>query len=697
MENKLSPKEELTKTQQMIQLTNEKLTKIPNLFTGTTSPSKILIIDLSNNMIREITPEFYKSFPNLQSLLMQNNQLIRIDCSISSLSSLNILKLDCNRIRSLPSTIGKLKNLEVLSVASNFLKTVPLEIGLLGKTLKILNISANQITYLPIEIGHLNNLTEFYINKNQLLSIPSSIGQIKTLKKFGLEWSSYVPEAFQKFDFIEIKLFRHFIGKQVKLNKQNCTFNNFIKEFTGKDLCDKCSNFQETREFIHIASSNNHLGILEELIKLNLNLNSADKNLHTPLFLAIRNEDIEAAKMLMAAGAEVNYVGYGIRSCLHVAVENLNYVIVKELINKGANVNIVETETLNVPLHILMKKFHRSPHKAQLIAEALMKAGANPNIRNREGWAPIHFAVKKKGTDAIKWINQYNLMAEQLKLKKYDICYESGKGSFTPLHIAGYNGNFEVVHELVENGADLFAKANNERTPKQSSRGSPVVYKYLTQAENIIIKNSNSARHFCNSPSRSPLSKFSPTHQKLQSETLAIKIFQCDGENIPPRKRSAVDVFSTEIQELEHTSFAGNTAHSDPQNINQDVEYLKKKILNNDIAIYERYNAWQSVLLSKDKKITKKHVNEILSELLSINNVGFQIDIIRSSNLMTWRSSLKILNELNDKTTNALLKDEIKEAIENFKVEYENKQKKTVNCVLIKGILPNFSKEQMTN
>lgn len=65
---------------------------------------------------------------------------------------------------------------------------------------------------------------------------------------------------------------------------------------------------------------------------------------------------------------------------------------------------------MNTPLHICMSNFSKDIFLSAKIAKLLLDYGANPNVRNKEGWCPVHLAAKKGSLSAIKFAVSHNLL-----------------------------------------------------------------------------------------------------------------------------------------------------------------------------------------------------------------------------------------------------------------------------------------------
>lgn len=109
--------------------------------------------------LREIPPEVFTEFPNLQWLDLSKNRLVDIPPNIGLLKNLKKLILFKNKIETLPPQIGELENLQELIINQNELLSLPEEIGNLKK-LRYLDMWSNNITRLPSSIAELYALEE---------------------------------------------------------------------------------------------------------------------------------------------------------------------------------------------------------------------------------------------------------------------------------------------------------------------------------------------------------------------------------------------------------------------------------------------------------------------------------------------------------------------------------------------------------
>ena len=94
------------------------------------------------------------------------------------------------------------------------------------------------------------------------------------------------------------------------------------------------------------------------------------------------------------------------------------------------------------------------------IVALLVQAGANLNIKNNMGFAPLHSACFKGFLDIV------NILVWNGRGNELNIDIEDNKGS-TPLSWACYRGHTPVVQVLIDAGANTIAKDKNGSMPIQ--------------------------------------------------------------------------------------------------------------------------------------------------------------------------------------------------------------------------------------
>ncbi|MBV9508350.1 MAG: ankyrin repeat domain-containing protein [Acidobacteriia bacterium] len=234
----------------------------------------------------------------------------------------------------------------------------------------------------------------------------------------------------------------------------------------------------------------------------------------TPLMFAARENDLESARILIKAGADVNAVGGDDKDALGLALFDGSYDVASLLVDNHANVNHADAQRFT-PLFwaVDRRNMETAPNFPWMVTtdplpliKKLLDAGANPNAlvnntpraRMREGSPRIVFATAlmraafagdleltklllAHGADphiqssdretslmaacGLAFINGYHRQrpsAERLELVKLmvdlgeDVNHADGYG-ITPLMAAANLGDINIVRYLIDKGADLSA------------------------------------------------------------------------------------------------------------------------------------------------------------------------------------------------------------------------------------------------
>ncbi|KAJ8714547.1 hypothetical protein PYW07_002772 [Mythimna separata] len=115
---------------------------------------QLVILDLSNNAIEKIPPEFGR-MPKLSELYLSNNQLgVKGEVDWRWLmgpqitNTLKLLDISGNKLGSLPKSIWKLQKLVTLKLDNNMLDKLPTTMGRMS-SLRYLTMTQNELTSLP--------------------------------------------------------------------------------------------------------------------------------------------------------------------------------------------------------------------------------------------------------------------------------------------------------------------------------------------------------------------------------------------------------------------------------------------------------------------------------------------------------------------------------------------------------------------
>jgi len=282
----------------------------------------------------------------------------------------------------------------------------------------------------------------------------------------------------------------------------------------AKVLVERGSDLNAKSNFVPSASGRGFEGTAPVAPKPDQAIEEFASGWMTPLMFAAREDDLESARILIQAGADVNAVGGDGKDALGLALFDGSYDVASLLVDRHANVNHADAQRFT-PLFWAMdrRNMETAPNFPWMITidplpviEKLLDAGADPNAlvnntpraRMRDGSPRIVFATAlmraafsgdmelvklllAHGADphiqsrdrettlmaacGLAFINGYHRRRpseERLEVVKLlvdlgeDINHADSYG-ITPLMAAANLGDINIVRYLIEKGADLGA------------------------------------------------------------------------------------------------------------------------------------------------------------------------------------------------------------------------------------------------
>ena len=240
------------------------------------------------------------------------------------------------------------------------------------------------------------------------------------------------------------------------------------------------------------------------LLEAGAQVNARNNTGRTPLHWAAANRNSATVAALLEAGADPGPVGTGwiddppcdfsqlgllgrvppetVRDCLQTGIQAdrpiwfdrapLLYLAEMEMdrdratpekialfLKAGADPN-TRNRNGDTPLHIVA----RGGARADVVADALLAAEADVNARNHEGWTPLHNAARARGGDTT--------LLRLLLQAGADVDARTQLGE-TPLHLAtagqrhrnAWQDRAEFITALLEAGAEVNARTNDGQTP----------------------------------------------------------------------------------------------------------------------------------------------------------------------------------------------------------------------------------------
>ncbi|CAM9892699.1 unnamed protein product [Ectocarpus sp. 12 AP-2014] len=194
---------------------------------------------------------------------------------------------------------------------------------------------------------------------------------------------------------------------------------------------------------LHLAAAGGHTNAALELILAGANVDLVDAEGFTALHYAIDEGYLQLARELVISGADLEAKDGDGDTPLHLAAGDRNDKFIRTLVRRGVCVSMPNNKGEH-PLHVAVKCRHMTH------SEALLKAGAAPNSRyygETNKFSPLYLARSNAGMTKL-------LLGFGADLKSVDFL------GYTALHWAAFDGIPEVVHALVEVGADVEARCS---------------------------------------------------------------------------------------------------------------------------------------------------------------------------------------------------------------------------------------------
>ena len=283
------------------------------------------------------------------------------------------------------------------------------------------------------------------------------------------------------------------------MNTQNCTAlmmacrkgdidatNVLLTAGTNPNTVDECGD-----TCLHLAVRG---GCNEETVQAIINhgidVNAANKSNVTSLMIAYDEGNIDAINVLLQTGANPNMKDCEGTTALHCAAQaGCSKDTIQAVIDYGADVNAVNKDNVTA-LMIACEKGNID------VINVLLQTGADPNIKNCEGAAVLHYAAKggcsKNGNvdaiHALLSVGAHHNLTDTFGL--------------TCLHYAAVGCcNRETLQTIVDLSADVNARNKNDKTALMIAceKGNVVAIHELLQAganPNIKDNKGKTATHY---------------------------------------------------------------------------------------------------------------------------------------------------------------------------------------------------------
>ncbi|XP_059167490.1 ankyrin repeat domain-containing protein 50-like [Physella acuta] len=199
------------------------------------------------------------------------------------------------------------------------------------------------------------------------------------------------------------------------------------------------------------AALNNDVTAVQRLLDRGDDVNAED-NGWTPLLVAVKNANVAVVRLLLQAGADVNWTNRKGQSALLFAVHNVDLEVVELLLQCQADVDQAHVGDGTTALYFAARSGSAS------LVRMLIRAGANVNLANSEGVTALMKASDRGYYDTVRLLLN----------EKADVKLVSRQG-WDALMYASCEGHGKILELLLKNCDSinkeaLFIASQNGRT-----------------------------------------------------------------------------------------------------------------------------------------------------------------------------------------------------------------------------------------
>ncbi|CBH17435.1 hypothetical protein, conserved [Trypanosoma brucei gambiense DAL972] len=200
---------------------------------------------------------------------------------------------------------------------------------------------------------------------------------------------------------------------------------------------------------LHFAAFNGDLDMLYMLLEYKPTLSLKNYDGNTPLIMAAKVRQHEAIKVLVDAGADVNFRTPTGGTAAHFAASMGHVDTVRYLVGLGADVMHVDCETGSL--------LHWAAHSGDVdcLGAMIYEFRVPIDIKDSNGGSPLFTALFMKKVEAVEFLLEHG--ADPHTVVEGDLS--------TPLHIAVEHSNTECVKLLLSYGANPNSKNKSGDTP----------------------------------------------------------------------------------------------------------------------------------------------------------------------------------------------------------------------------------------
>ena len=223
----------------------------------------------------------------------------------------------------------------------------------------------------------------------------------------------------------------------------------------------------EGRSALHEAAAAGHVEVVKLLVEKKTEINSTDQLGNTPLHYAVWFRSELIVTYLLQAGADINAQNNTLWTPLHFTCFQGNPLMAEVLLRPEFRAKV----DLTGPV-LITALMWAADNGDETVLSMILRAGAQPNVPDRDGQTALHHAAARGYAAIIKILFEAGA----------DIEHRSKNGA-RPIHIATQYGHAEAVRTLLEFGSDPNAGIHGGWSPLHSaaSRGHVTIIEVLLE------------------------------------------------------------------------------------------------------------------------------------------------------------------------------------------------------------------------
>ncbi|MBA3954216.1 ankyrin repeat domain-containing protein [Candidatus Dependentiae bacterium] len=171
------------------------------------------------------------------------------------------------------------------------------------------------------------------------------------------------------------------------------------------------------QQLLHALSDRKDLTQLEQLLQAGFDVNaSITEHGHTPLIVTVAHRNIDAAKLLLKAGAYVDTTHNSGSTALHDAAHRCSLQFVELLLAAGANVNAINNYGDTAFHTVVRSLLNRDKDSFFDVVTLLLEAGANVSDVYNNRSMRLGIAYCKRKPNMIRLFKHYKQLQSMIKI-----------------------------------------------------------------------------------------------------------------------------------------------------------------------------------------------------------------------------------------------------------------------------------------